>query len=303
MNKQLNLPRGLRAALGLVGLASLIVAFVRTLDEAEGPVFPRWHQLVLAGALVLLGLIFAGRSWVSLLGNPDRAHDIARGFYLAQAAKYIPGVLWQPATQIASVNRVTRMGLARASGSTLVHMVVQLTSAATLGSGMAFAEHLPAWLRATAATGLLSCALLRREWMILGLRVVGRVLRLPISDSAIPSQASITRSYLWSLGTILAGGAALSSLMSGLELPPVPFRIFAFGLAWTAGFLAVPFPSGIGVREGVLIVMLATPASQAGIIAASVAHRMVTILAEVTAILISTVKRKGRPFQVCQLIS
>jgi uncharacterized membrane protein YbhN (UPF0104 family) len=53
-----------------------------------------------------------------------------------------------------------------------------------------------------------------------------------------------------------------------------------FALAWTAGFLALPFPAGVGIREVVLIAVLGRAGGTAPLIGASVAHRLLSIVAE-----------------------
>ena len=53
------------------------------------------------------------------------------------------------------------------------------------------------------------------------------------------------------------------------------------------GFLAVPFPSGIGVREAVLIATVASPSGAGPVIVASVVHRLVTMLGELVMIAIT----------------
>jgi uncharacterized membrane protein YbhN (UPF0104 family) len=52
----------------------------------------------------------------------------------------------------------------------------------------------------------------------------------------------------------------------------------AFSAAWVAGYVALPFPAGIGVREAVLVGLLPAPA--AVVTAASIVHRLLTMLAE-----------------------
>jgi uncharacterized membrane protein YbhN (UPF0104 family) len=55
----------------------------------------------------------------------------------------------------------------------------------------------------------------------------------------------------------------------------------AFALSWTLGFLVLPLPSGIGVREAVLIAAL--PVGAGPLLAASLAQRLLAMGADVTA--------------------
>jgi hypothetical protein len=104
------------------------------------------------------------------------------------------------------------------------------------------------------------------------------VTRVPEPD-ALPPQAAILRAYLCALGNLAAYGAAFTVLLSdgGAVNPFV--AVSAFCAAWVAGYLVVPVPSGLGVREAVLVAALPDLAT-ASLLAASVAHRVLGIVAE-----------------------
>jgi uncharacterized membrane protein YbhN (UPF0104 family) len=67
--------------------------------------------------------------------------------------------------------------------------------------------------------------------------------------------------------------------------------IFAFAAAWTVGFVALPFPSGIGVREAALVGLLGLPSEF--VVAASVAHRLVTIVGEIAVSVTAMVRQRS----------
>ena len=87
---------------------------------------------------------------------------------------------------------------------------------------------------------------------------------------------------------MIASGLAFAVLLSAIHTLPEPtIAVSAFGAAWTIGFLAVPFPAGVGVREAVLIALVGRTTGAGAVIAASVAHRVVTIIGEFVFIVVS----------------
>jgi uncharacterized membrane protein YbhN (UPF0104 family) len=55
----------------------------------------------------------------------------------------------------------------------------------------------------------------------------------------------------------------------------------AFVVAFTAGFLALPVPSGLGVREAILVGLLRPVAPTADVLAAAIAIRIVQLVVEI----------------------
>ena len=123
-------------------------------------------------------------------------------------------------------------------------------------------------------------------------RLLSRVGRRSWPEELIPPQERILRSYAWGIGSLLASGTAFALLASSLHAVKSPVAsVPAFALAWTAGFLALPFPSGVGVREVVLLATVGQIGGDALLIAASLAHRLVTMISEALMILLSS--RRG----------
>ena len=54
----------------------------------------------------------------------------------------------------------------------------------------------------------------------------------------------------------------------------------AMALAWLAGFLTPGAPAGLGVRESVLLIILAPAAGEASILALAALFRIVTVLGD-----------------------
>jgi uncharacterized membrane protein YbhN (UPF0104 family) len=68
----------------------------------------------------------------------------------------------------------------------------------------------------------------------------------------------------------------------------------SFAAAWVTGFLAVPIPAGVGVREAVLVGLL-PEVGTAPLLAASLALRLLTIGTELLALLGNKLARGRRP--------
>ncbi len=80
-------------------------------------------------------------------------------------------------------------------------------------------------------------------------------------------------------------GSAFAVLVTGL-VPATSFPTVVSGhaMAWMVGFVAVPFPSGLGIREAVHILLLGPSVGTATLIAASVYFRLAQMLAELVLI-------------------
>jgi hypothetical protein len=103
-----------------------------------------------------------------------------------------------------------------------------------------------------------------------------RLVRRQAPPDLVPPQRAILVSSAWSVATLLASGGAFALLVSDASNGTL-VAILGYALAWAVGFLALPFPSGLGVREAVLVAVVGPTAP---VIAASIVHRLVTIAAE-----------------------
>jgi uncharacterized membrane protein YbhN (UPF0104 family) len=273
-----------RLVFGTAGLAFLVVAFVHALTRPQGAAFPEWRQLIAAGVLSLVTLALSARGWTSLFDAEEARPALARGFFVAQLAKYIPGAVWQVVALVDSARRAGA-GRARASAAFPTYAVTQVAAGATVGAIYAFAgSGRSPLVRLAAFAGLASVVLLDRRWMARAVAFVARRAGRENPVDAIPPQRAILECYAWSLGAMAGVAIAFAVLLSSLHTGASGARAFAaFALAWTAGFIALPFPSGVGIREAVLLGALA-PVASAPIIAASVAQRLVNMIAEVVSV-------------------
>ena len=278
--------RALRLLFGLGGAAFLVIAFRETWDRTHESVLPEWPSLLTAFGLAVTGLIAADRGWRALLpGGESRA--LSRAFFAAQLGKYIPGGVWQAAGQI-GMSVQAGIPAPQAGVALMVHALTQVAAGGALGAMVALTgTDLSGAARLATAGALSTVALLHKGWMVRLIRAVR-----PAAITLVPPQRAILASSAWSVATLVASGGAFALLARGTEASgPPAMLIAAYALAWVVGFLALPFPSGIGVREAVLIATIGPPAP---VIAVSLIHRLIVMAAEAAMVMASRVRATPR---------
>jgi len=272
--------RSARAIFAVVAVLAIAVAFARTVDDAEGiPLPPLWRLLIVA-ALIALGLVAALGAWARLVPTAA-AFDLAPGFFLAQLAKYVPGSVWQGVGQVMDA---VRLGIGK--GTAAVAYVVQMATQTVAGAviaGLVLVGRPSGWLFAAGVLAPLSIVFLNRNWMQAALRLASRVApgRLGHLPGTVPGQAAILQATALSLVTMITMSLAYALVLPGaLEMTTVFVSVGAFALAWVVGLLVLPVPSGLGIREFLLVAALAGAHGTAAVLAAAIILRLVVIVVE-----------------------
>jgi uncharacterized membrane protein YbhN (UPF0104 family) len=268
-----------RGAITLLGLVGLTIAAVSSTRSAQEHALPGPGPMAIAFVLHIVALAFAAQAWISLFPPSADRRELARGLYTSQLTKYLPaGGVAQAASQVAFAGN-QEGGLRAAALRLPVFSMCAVVSGATIGSTLVFDSDLPTWGRALAACALLSLLALRRSVLAAVLRLARRVVkRLPEPD-ALPPQGAILRCYACCLGNLLAFSIGFAVLLGDLSNVGRPTVVAAMAAAWTAGYLVVPLPGGLGVREAVIVAAL--PGVSTGtLLAVSVAHRLLGLTAE-----------------------
>jgi hypothetical protein len=285
----MNRRRLLQSILLVAGLIGIAIAVAETFDAADEQVLPSALALSIAGVFAFAAIVSAAHSWVALFSDLVRAPKAKltlRGtFYLAQLTKYLPaGGIVQTASQI-GLSPSAGVPIRRSAVAVPVSVVGVSVACATVGTGLAFDSALPSWTRVLALLGAFSVVLLHRGLMAWVIDLAHRLVsRIPDSEQ-LPTQRDILIFYAWALCTVGSLCAAYAVLLNSLDSDESPFFVFcAFALSWLVGYLAIPIPAGVGVREAVLVFLL-PGVGTAPLLAASLALRLLSIGAELVAIL------------------
>jgi hypothetical protein len=286
-----------RVAQALAGLA--IVGFaIRTLarnwdqlrsQPPEWQLRPGWLVLSLVLTWLMYALLILG--WRSMLNGWGQRLDgwsAARIWILSSLGKYIPGKVWAVAGMALLAQRA---GVApwAATGSAVVMQVLAIGTGAAV-AGLAGARNLESAQRGAGAVLLLLVAgAIISVGLLLWPPFLRRLLRLAAPQAAgerPPTGRGIVVGIATNIVAWLGYGLALWLLSRGL-LPSsglgLRLAIAVFTASYLAGFLALFAPGGIGVREGLFILMLQKPLGVGAATSLALASRLLLTVAELGA--------------------
>lgn len=266
-----------RALVAVLGIAGLAIAAYTSVDDVRQQALPSLQALTTALLLQFVALLSMAQAWIMLFPSHVDAAALARGLYTSQLTKYLPaGGFFQAASQVALSSQD---GMASAAVRLPVFSLCAIVAAATVGSGLALDSDLPGWTRSIAALGLAAMVCLDRRVLQAVVRTARRLTpRIP-EPTALPSQQAILRCYVAHLVNLVSVAAAFAVLLGDLTRVELWVAGSAFAAAWAVGYVVLPIPSGIGVREAVLVAVLPGLAT-GSLLAASVAQRLLLVLAE-----------------------
>lgn len=289
--------RWIRLAQWLVGIAIVLFAarsLVRNWDQLRSQdldwsVRPGW--LLLSAILVWLMyaiLIAAWRIMLAAWGQRLGGWEAARIWTVSSLGKYLPGKVWAIAGMALMSQRA---GVApwAATGSAVILQVLAIGTGAGI-AGVTGASALEAARPgARAALGLIVAAAVVGIGLLLWPPLLQRLLRLAAPGSAgerAPAAGGIVFGIGANLVAWLGYGTSLWLLARGL-LPGVRLEwlpaVAVFAASYLAGFLALFAPGGIGVREGLFILMLQQPIGIAAATALALASRLLLTITELGA--------------------
>ena len=278
----------LSVVLLVVALAFVAVALARNWDAVREDLAQlAWPDMLASGVAAAGAVLLTGLSWYALLtglGGRMPLHPALTVYAARQLGKYVPGSVWVVAIQ-AEMGR--RQGIARAVMA-LSYLLAVLVAIATGGM-----------------VGLLTLLASGDSDRVLGpvLGVVGlatvAVLRWPAPINAalrwvatrtgreVPQVALSGRTLVAALlPMVLAWGlfgvhAWLLARPMGAGLDLLAPTTGAFALAFVAGLLLVPLPAGAGIREGVLVAILAGAIGTSAALTVGLASRLVLVVVDV----------------------
>ena len=289
--------------LAIVGFA--VRSLVRNWDDLRAQplqwsVEPGW--ILLSAVVVWLMYALLITAWRRMLSAWGRGLDFwsaARIWTVSSLGKYLPGKVWAVAGMAVMAQRAG-IGAGPATGSAVILQVL------AIGTGAAVAG-LTGWgvLRAAypgAVTGLavLLATSVGGIGLLLRPALVNRLLRIaaPEAGQVTPPVGAVAFGIVANAVAWMGYGVALWLLARGL-LPDVELGLLpataVFTASYLAGFLALFAPGGIGVREGVFILMLQGPIGIGAATTLAIASRLLLTVTELGAAVPFLLFPRGRP--------
>lgn len=275
----------------VVGIAAAIVrATVDLWPDVRGTLLGlAWQSVLVSLVLALLGITANTLAWRSVLTELDCPLPVAtasRIFLVGQLAKYLPGSVWSFVLQM-ELGRRAGLPRARAFIAGLVATGLGVTAGLALG-----VLGLPALIEAGGAAVIIVAVLAPVAALCAHPKVLSRLVELflkvlrrqPLGHSF--SWRGVLQALGWSALAWLCFGTHLW-LLANAEAAPgfdgLLRSIGAFALAMTAGLFAVVAPSGIGVREAILVAALAPYVGPGAALGIALASRLIFTVADVVA--------------------
>ena len=271
---------------GIAAASALTAWFVWRLVLADWSSLPAELPPILLVATPALALVYAclglllAFAWSWLAGAfTGEDHGQVRLHATTQVMKYLPGNVFHLAG---------RHGFAKRQGAS--HRALVLAALAEAGL-LVFAAGIVAMLALPYLSGLI--ALPPAIWitagacMLTGLALVlawqrdrvGGILRKLKSARQPLMGAGLAHLVFFSASGLI--GYVLFALIAGDNASGyLAATMGAMALAWLAGFLTPGAPAGLGVRESVLLIILAPAAGEASILALAALFRIVTVLGD-----------------------
>lgn len=240
-------------------------------------------------ALAIAGMCATVMAWHAVLHELDHEVPVVesgRILLVGQLGKYLPGSLWAIVLQMELALRA-HIPRARSFAASLVLIGLSTTAALTVGL-----MGLPALAAATTPYVWLIAALVPVSLVCASPPVLSRLVDLLLRLLRRPgirhpfSYRGVLRVVGWCLLAWTFLGSHLAVLVAGqadlgtLGLVEV---LGTYALASTAGVFAVVAPSGLGVREAVIVAGLGPFVSTGSALALALASRLLLTIAEVVA--------------------
>lgn len=276
------------------GVFAAGLALWQAVSSAGDELLPPASRWIIAAFFSALWLYSAVQAWVALFEAPDQRSTLTGALILSQLGKYVPGGGIVQVTGMVAMSRNADVSTSRlALGLPVVGLSVVAAGGVALAGLAAIDPTIPGWIRVLFLLGVFAPIVLWRPVMAISVQAVRRVIpRIPPPDN-LPSQRAILVSGSWAAASLVATGIAYAVLVqpSYAESDLVSLTL-AFMVAWTVGFLVLPIPGGIGVREAVLVWIIGGSATL--VVGASIAHRIISIGVELTAVGIHFLIRRIR---------
>lgn len=276
-------------------LAAVGVAVAHDWAAVKGTVAKlSWVSLAASFVSAALALFATMKVWhVLLAGLGSRVHTshASHIYFTGQLARYVPGSVWAVLMQ-AHLGRAHRVPRIRAMLALL--LAVMVTTATGLTVTVFVVPTLGhRWGSAAMVLllGPLTLLALTPPLFTKAANLALRLLRRPPLERAIPAR-SIAIAAAWSFAAWALYGLhlfVLAHAVRGADLTDYPRITATLALAVCAGFLAFLLPSGIGVREAVIVAGLAGSMSAGSALAVALMSRLLCALCDVLSAAVASI--------------
>lgn len=284
----------LRAAFLVIAVGFAIAALAAQWDDVRDDLgrlsIAALAASILAALASLSCAFLAWRETLAGLGHRLPVPVAARIFFLGQVSKYVPGSVWSivAQTELAKVvgvrrERTATAGIVVLAVSLAVGLCLSVLAVPAIVSGDADGSG-TGYLWALALLVPLAVALHPRVLTALvarGLALFGRP----------PLEAPLTAGVVGRISAFSVGTNALLGLQIGIlgldigaESGTTSFLLLAvgaYGLAASVSLVVIPLPAGAGLREVILVLVLAPEIGAAGATLVAVIARLTLTLADI----------------------
>ncbi len=290
-------------ALALVLMGWLLVSQWQELATFQWRLSPGW--LLLSALLMLAAWALEIQIWrtlLRLLGAGLPWFAAMRIWFLSAVMRYIPGNVWQPLSMTLYAQKHAIRPETTLTSFVLYQVVLLLASMPLAGFYFLFTGNwgvLTQWVGDATiwlAAGILlpvAAFLLVPQWLV---RILNWLL-VKVGRETINAQISRSTLFLllivcminWLLwgATFAALSFGVAALGEGQAQALGVHLVLVYPIAYTIGFLSLITPSGIGVREGTLYLLLSPLLAGSVVTVISLAMRVWTIAGELIMALVS----------------
>jgi uncharacterized membrane protein YbhN (UPF0104 family) len=304
--------RGIRAIhaiqwlLGIAIVGFAVRSLVRNWDELraqplEWNIEPGWLLLSAVVVWLMYGLLIA--AWRIMLTGWGRGLDFwsaARIWTVSSLGKYLPGKVWAVAGMAVMAQRAG-VGAGPATGSAVILQVLAIGTGAAVAALTGWTSLRTAYPGAAGGLAVLLVLSLLAVVVLLRPDSIRRLVRVAAPEASVsltPPSGAVVFGIAANTIAWLGYGVALWLLARGV-LPGAGLGVLraiaVFTASYLAGFLALFAPGGIGVREGVFILMLQGPIGIGAATALAIASRLLLTVTELGAAVPFLLFPRGKP--------
>ena len=237
-----------------------------------------------------IAFLFTGYNWSWLLWKMEKGpgrREYLNVHMVSALARYIPGGIWSVVGKAYLCNREGVTAQA-ATASIILEYVFQIIS-----SGLFFVALVPflfqsggGWLILVCLLAVVAVLLVLPLCTNCGIRLLARILKKGCGDICV-QRGVVYQAFFRYAGAWLVTGAGLIVLVSAfsdINAMEGIYLVFSYPVSWVVGFLS-PSPNGMGIREGILQILLGERQASQLVLLIVVTTRIWTIFGEAAAFL------------------